>query len=131
MTSPLSAPATGRPPRRARRRLIALGVTVAAAVGLVGLAAPAALAGVAAPAALAGVDGGVDMNAACFNQYGPGWSAVAGANVYDWACVAFSSGDLNHFGINVTEQCVAQYGQGAVAQFSDYGDPYTWYCYTS
>jgi hypothetical protein len=121
MTAPTSAPATGKPPRRARRRLITLSVTLAAAAGLAGLAAPAAF---------AGVDGGVDMNAACVAQYGPGTSASAsGPNVYDWACFGGGIGSFRG-GINVGEQCVAQYGSGAEAQFSDYNDPYTWYCYT-
>src|ERR1039457_6046107 len=121
MTSPTSAPATRKPPRRARRRLIAVGVTLAAGVGLAGLAAPAAF---------AGVDGGVDMNGACANQYGPGAHTYPpdGGNVYDWSCNSSTGVKLG--GINVQEQCVAQYGAGAEAQSSDYTDPYTWYCYT-
>ena len=125
MTAPTSAPATGKPPRRARRRLITLSVTLAAAAGLAGLAAPAAL------AAPAGIDGGVNMDLACMLQY-PGQDAIAttngGQDVYSWICF----GELGHAstlgGINVDEACVYQYGPGAVALFSDYGDAYSWYC---
>lgn len=102
--------------------MIALGATTTLAAGI-------GLATLAAPAAFAGVDGGGDMNAACVNQYGPGAAAAAGYNVYDWVCVRAGL-TLILGGINVQEQCNAQYGPGAQAQFSDYGDPYTWYCYT-
>ena len=122
MTSPTTASATGRPPRRARRRLLTLGLTLAAAAGLAGVAAPAAL------AAPAGIDGGVDLSMACYLQY-PGQDAWAGFsnadNVYSWYCDS-NSGYLG--GININEECVYQYGPGAVALFYDYNNPYSWYC---
>jgi hypothetical protein len=122
MTSPTTASATGRPPRRARRRLLTLGLTLAAAAGLAGVAAPAAL------AAPAGIDGGVDLNTACYLQY-PGqdaWATVyAPGTVYAWYCES-NSGILG--GININEECVYQYGPGAVALFYDYYNPDSWYC---
>ena len=142
MFSPKSATATGKPPRKATRSLTALGVTLAAGVALAGLTAPAAL------AAPAGNDGGVDMNAACASQYSNAStptvgvyatgsvSIVAGTtgqSVYDWSCFfANSNGALidQLGGVNVNEQCAAQYGQGAVAQFTNEGDPDSWYCFT-
>jgi hypothetical protein len=109
--------------------MITLSVVLAAGAASAGLAAPAALASVN------GVDGGVNMNAACIAQY-PN-STVTGAyvdysgnvNVYDWYCSS-DYGATSIGGINIDEQCVAQYGPGSVAQFSDYNDPYTWYCYS-
>ena len=123
MTTPTSAPATGKPPRRARRRLITLSVTLAAAAGLAGLAAPAAL------AAPAGIDGGVDMALACIVQYNdqPTIPVIGAFDVYSWGCFNTQSGaDLG--GINVNAACVYQYGPRAVALFSNYNDPYSWYC---
>lgn len=81
------------------------------ALGATTLAAGIGLATLAAPAAFAGVDGGGDMNAACVNQYGPGAAAAAGYNVYDWVCVRAGL-TLILGGINVQEQCNAQYGPG-------------------
>lgn len=117
MSTLTSAPAAGRSPRRARRRLITLGIALAGSAGI---------AGVAAPSAFASGVGGVNMNSACISQYSqPNAYAEAGANVYTWLCYVDGS-DLG--GINVTEQCIAQYGVGSTAEYSNYSDPYSWYC---
>ncbi|MEU4522149.1 hypothetical protein AB0F52_25955 [Amycolatopsis sp. NPDC024027] len=95
----------------------------------------AALAGtflpiVAAPASAATVLGGVDMQAACNNQY-PGQGRLAKIrtmNVYGWKCVSgavpVADGD-----IDVWKQCRTQYNRAnAYGGFRSYSDPYSWYC---
>jgi hypothetical protein len=95
----------------------------------------AALAGtflpvVAAPASAATVLGGVDMQAACNNQY-PGEGRLAKIrtwNVYGWKCVTgvVPVADGN---IDVWKQCRTQYNKAnAYGDFRKYADPYSWYC---
>jgi hypothetical protein len=103
--------------------MITLSVVLAAGAASVGLAAPAALASVN------GIDGGIDMIAACAAQYPyvAGVTAKLSApNVYAWYCSSPSG--INVGGIDVQQQCVAQYGQGAYALYSDYNNAYSWYC---
>jgi uncharacterized protein YraI len=72
--------------------------------------------------------GGVDMQRACDTQYpGRGLDAVAtNANsAYSWQCV----GPGASLGIDVTAECRAQYGYGAVSADSNPGSAWSWYCH--
>jgi hypothetical protein len=92
------------------------------------LAGVAGTAIVSEPAAAA--TGGVDMQAACNNQY-PGQgrrAAVRVNNVYGWRCVTgvVPVADGN---IDVWRQCRTQYNNpSAYGAYSNYNNPYSWYC---
>jgi hypothetical protein len=73
--------------------------------------------------------GGVDMQAACNNQY-PGQGRIAKIrtwNVYGWKCTsgAVPVADGN---IDVWRQCRAQHGANATGGYTNYSNPYSWYC---
>jgi len=104
-------------------------ITVTAAAILLGLGGATAI---AAPAAASNRLGGVDMQAACNNQY-PGQGRIAKVltyNVYGWKCVTgvvpVAPGD-----ISVWQQCQVQYGagRGVYAGYTNYYNPYSWSCY--
>ena len=68
------------------------------------------------------------MQAACNNQYPAlGLQAVATSsnNAYSWQC---RSPWGYARGINVNEQCAAQYGAGSYAGLGNTSNPYSWYC---
>lgn len=99
------------------------------------LLAGAVLTGVLLPstvvtASAATVLGGVDMQAACDNQYpGQGRKAkIRTWNVYGWKCVTgvVPVADGN---IDVWLQCRTQYKRtNAYGSFRNYSDPYSWFC---
>jgi hypothetical protein len=103
---------------RRRKWVTALVVIVLTAVG----------AGAAPPAARAATLGGVDMQAACNNQY-PGYGTRAvvtdPASAYSWRCTTSTAS----YGIDVNRACVAQHGSGASAGVRSTSDPYSWYCH--
>ena len=89
----------------------------------------AGLALLAAPAFASTYAGGVDMQAACAEQY-PGQSSEAilnGNNAYSWFC--FETGSLALLGsINVNIYCSQTYGLNCYADAQG-GGPYDWGCY--
>ncbi len=72
--------------------------------------------------------GGVDMQHACDAQY-PGRSLQAVAtdlnNAYSWRC----TGPGVSLSIDVTQECIAQYGNGAVSAVANPASAWSWYCY--
>lgn len=91
-------------------------------VGVVAFAA----AYLALPVAARTWAGGVDMNQACSEQYGGGWTAkLSGSSGNDWSCVD-SSG--NSKSINVDAYCSQTYGNAAYADPQG-GGAYDWGCY--
>ncbi|CAM2833618.1 hypothetical protein [Skermania piniformis] len=84
-----------------------------------------------APPATAKELGGVDMQAACNNQY-KGWGTTAVVldpkSAYSWRCkpkVGIAQP------INVNQQCTVQYGSPAFSKARDPKNPYTWYCFNN
>ena len=80
------------------------------------------------PAAGGSLGGGVNMQSACNAQYpGRGLTATAtdSKNAYSWKCV----GSGVSRGIDVSSQCRAQYGAGAVAAVANPASAWSWYCY--
>jgi hypothetical protein len=70
--------------------------------------------------------GSVDMEQACAEQYGGGWTAqLNGSSGNDWTCVD-SSG--NSKSINVDAYCSETYGNAAYADPQG-GGAYDWGCY--
>ncbi len=89
-------------------------------------------AALAQPAVAATRLGGVDMQAACNNQY-PGQGRVAKVvtwNVYGWRCVT-GVVPVAPGNISTWEQCQVQFGrnQGVYSDYTNYGDPFSWGCY--
>jgi hypothetical protein len=88
--------------------------------------------GVASPASASTRLGGIDMQAACNEQY-PGQGRIAKVvtyNVYGWKCVTgvvpVAPGDISTW-----RQCQVQYGwnQGVYSGYTNYSNPYSWSCY--
>jgi hypothetical protein len=109
-----------------RTKTVVAGSGIAAAVAIAGV-----LAGPASPAAASTRLGGVDMQRACSVQwanYGPTTAIVLDQhNAYSWACRS----NYTHYilgGVDVTQECVLQYGSGAYAGLGSSTDPYSWYC---
>jgi hypothetical protein len=76
----------------------------------------------------ASLGGGVNMQSACNAQYpSQGLTATAtdSNNAYSWKCV----GPGVSRGIDVSSQCRAQYGAGAVAAAANPASAWSWYCY--
>ncbi|GAA1913297.1 hypothetical protein [Streptantibioticus ferralitis] len=121
-TSTASSTSTSKLPRRIRRRVARIGITLGAAL-LIG-------AGLGATPASAQDLGGLDLNAACQNQYNSYyWAKAIQYNVYGWACVA--PWDSGRPPINVWQECRREYGatyDGAPV-YATY-NPYSWYCTT-
>lgn len=70
--------------------------------------------------------GSVDMEAACSEQYGGGWTAkLNGSGANDWNCVDASS---NTKSINVDAYCSETYGNAAYADPQG-GGAHDWGCY--
>ena len=76
----------------------------------------------------ASLGGGVNMQSACNAQYpnrGLTATATDSKNAYSWKCV----GPGVSLGIDVSSQCRAQYGAGAVAAVANPASAWTWYCH--
>ena len=92
--------------------------------------------GLSQPAQAASVLGGVSVVGACTNQLYIAPSAARAVlianNVSGWRC-QYVGGVLTvtytWYNINLNSQCVAQYGSGAYAKYSNFNDPYSWRCY--
>jgi hypothetical protein len=83
--------------------------------GLVLLAAPAS----------ADVVGGLDIVAACHEQYGSTWAAAhSGNGAYDWYCVNSDNGNTG--GLNLDAYCATTYGPNTFAVSN--GGLYDWTC---
>jgi hypothetical protein len=81
------------------------------------LAAPAAE---AAPAELAPRSGeylgGIDVNAACWHDYGRDFYAYStGNSCNDWKCVYIDDSLGGRYGMDMPAQCARQYGGGVYA----------------
>jgi hypothetical protein len=99
--------------------LLAAGAALALGTGLaVGAATPASA-----------TTWGVSMYQACVEQHGQPSSVgvYAGWNVYGWRCRYNGGWNYIDQTINVSQYC--SYHYGAVARYSNYNDPYSWYCY--
>jgi hypothetical protein len=80
----------------------------------------------AAPASARIWAGPVDMNEACTQQYGGGWtSSLGGGSAYDWSC---ANAGGTHNPINVDAYCSQKYGNAAYADPQG-GGAYDWGCY--
>ena len=86
-------------------------------------------AAVTAPAHAASRLGGVSVAGACFNQWPGSEVVLLNHNVFGWKCRFWSSLGPVYYGVDLTQQCVAQYGSRAYAAYSDYNNPYSWSCY--
>lgn len=79
-----------------------------------------------APASASTNAGGVDMQQACLEQYGSGWTAgYYAGSAYNWFCVN-SAGTKES--INVDEYCAVTYGKNAYADPQG-GQVFDWGCY--
>jgi hypothetical protein len=109
-----------------RPRLLA-GSVVSAAIVLT--AATATM----APAAHASTRlGGISVQGACNNQWQESTAVLIANNVFGWRCKyqeGLGGGEVYYGSINLNQQCVYQYGNGAYAAYSDYNNPYSWSCY--
>lgn len=94
------------------------------------LAAAGVTFGVAAPAQAATL-GGVSVWDACVYQHGtPSSLAISPYNVYGWECVYNGGWNAVTYGVNMSQECAREYpNRGASAWYSNYNDPYSWYCY--
>ncbi|KAI0814237.1 hypothetical protein GGR55DRAFT_634495 [Xylaria sp. FL0064] len=92
--------------------------------GIVGIIASFLL--LATPTSAQTWAGPVDINRACLQQYGGGWtSSLDGSSAYDWSCV---DGIGNHKPINIDAYCSQTYGNAAYADPQG-GGAYDWGCY--
>lgn len=74
--------------------------------------------------------GGVSVYNACKYQYTAAyhWEVfLKENNVMGWRC------HLNHIKsgsveINLNTECAREYGRGAKARYTNFNDPYSWYC---
>lgn len=99
------------------------------AVALVSLLATFGATIAVAPSASATGLGGISAASYCKWKYG--WDDTAhGNNVMSWQCVARGSAGVTYVfgGVDMNKQCVRQYGAGAVAKYTNFNNPYSWYC---
>jgi hypothetical protein len=92
----------------------------------------AGVAAVADPAHAATRLGGIDMQAACNNQY-PGEGRLARVlvnTVYGWKCVT-GVVPVAPGNISTWQQCQVQFGanRGVYSSYTTYNNPYSWGCY--
>ncbi len=76
--------------------------------------------------------GGVSVQAACDNQYGPGSTAtVLQWNVMGWRCVFHGGWNAYTPGVDLTKQCKREYKRytGVYANYTNFNNPYSWGCY--
>ena len=91
--------------------------------GIFGVVAAVVL--LAAPASGRTWAGGVDMDEACYEEYGRGWKgSLDGKTAWDWSC---TDGVGTHLAINVDAYC-SGYGNAAYADPQG-GGAYDWGCY--
>lgn len=113
---------TARCRRVGRARVASAVIGAMLAVGSVALIGP--------PAHASSVVGGISVQTYCRAHYGSTSNAVLRYNtVYGWWC-AGPGGDKAFY---AEQACLEQYRQynGRVhAWYSDYRNPYTWYCYS-
>lgn len=72
---------------------------------------------------------GVDMVDACKLTYQAAWKVevtLVEQNVMGWKCMI--NGYSYKLDINVGAWCKHKYGNGARSKYSDFNDPYSWYC---
>ena len=104
---------------RVRKAVIVAAAVLFGAGGAIAAAVPASAA-----------TSGVDMQAACTNQY-PGQGRIAKvrtSNVYGWKCVT-GVVPVADGSIDVWRQCRTQNkNPNASADYRNYNDPYSWYC---
>ncbi len=116
-----------RKPSRLRAGLAAAALALGTG-GVIAAAAPAS----AADATTSTYLGGVSVLGACENQIFTNGVALIHNNVTGWRC-EYKGAVIDfiywYYNINLNEQCVAQYGSGAVAKYTNYNNPYSWGCY--
>jgi hypothetical protein len=73
--------------------------------------------------------GGIDMNDACYGQYG--WAdseLLPPYNVMSWKCRFHGGRNVIYKSIDLNRYCARVY-RGSHADFVDFNDPYSWGCY--
>jgi len=101
---------------------VAVGTATLSTVAMMTAAAPAS-----ADASVSAYLGTPNISAACSNQH-PGSTAgyTDPNNAYSWGC--YRSG-VRVGGLNLNQQCTAQYGSPAYAAASNPNNVWSWYCY--
>ena len=102
-----------------------LSLLVAGALAAMGLTF-----GISAPAQAATL-GGVSVWNACVYQHGtPSYLVISPYNVYGWKCQYNGGWNAVYYGVDLSQECRREYGSYASASYTNYNDPYSWYCHT-
>lgn len=84
----------------------------------------------AGPKTVSAATHGIDMLHACNYQYGLSMFVrnVTG-DVMGWRCYISGSGVVaEQGGVNLNRYCAYMYGNAYKAHYSDFNNPYSWYC---
>lgn len=73
---------------------------------------------------------GIDMLDACNYQYGLStFVRSTTGDVMGWRCyINGSNGVIEQGGVNLNRYCSYMYGSSYKAHYSDFNNPYSWYC---
>ncbi len=80
--------------------------------------------------------GGLNLSGYCnatyaFGPFLPSWAVLQQNNVYGWKCKQETSVPFfyNYYSIDTNAVCRWQYGGSISSAFTNYNNPYSWYCY--
>jgi hypothetical protein len=73
--------------------------------------------------------GGVDITGWCRQYYNSQYfnAIVVTYNVYGWRC-QYGSDTGTRLDVYMNAACARQYGNPGTARFTNYSNPYSWYC---
>ncbi|SDG69770.1 hypothetical protein SAMN05216553_110297 [Lentzea fradiae] len=91
-------------------------------------ASPAVASTTPIPAPPAAAGGGVDINGWCVAVYGDPWHAeLRNFNAHGWVC-QWAHDTAAWTSVDMYAACRRTYGSASTAQYTDYNNPYSWYC---
>jgi hypothetical protein len=93
--------------------------------GVLGLASSAAASAPSSP----GISGGsVDINGWCASRFGAAWHGeLVAPNVYGWRC-QYGQDPYGREAVDMAAACRRTYGPQSTTGFTNYSNPYSWYC---
>lgn len=81
------------------------------------------------PSTPAWAGGGVDITYWCRSYYGSSYfnAVLVANNVYGWRC-QYGTDTGTRLNVDMNNVCAVEYGAPGTARFTNYTNPYSWYC---